>query len=414
MTIKRFVLKTLLLIFPAVCFGQSNYDIVIKGGHVIDPKNNIDAIMDIAIKGNKIAAVAQNINEQGSGRIIDAKGLYVTPGLIDAHAHVYFGTKNGYVTGDGYKSVQPDAFSFRTGVTTMIDCGSAGYRTFPKFKETIIDNSQTRVLALINIVGEGLRGGPFEQTTKDMIAHRAADMAKQYPDVVVGLKLAHYNGHEWGPTDSVVRAGNLANLPVVIDFGSARPPLPIDELLLKHLRPGDVYSHAYAYLSSRESIIDENGKVRPCVFEAVKRGIKFDVGYGELSFSWKVAVPSLEQGFIADVISTDLHAGSMNKPMQDMPNIMSNFLALGIPLQDVINRSTWQPALMINRPDLGNLSVGTEADVTLFSISKGDFWFADTANEKIKGTEKLVAELTIRAGRIVWDLNGLTATEFQK
>ena len=414
MTVKQLILKTLLVIIPVVCSCQSGYDIVIKGGHVIDPKNNIDAVMDIAIKGNKIAMVSQNINVAGAGRVIDAKGLYVTPGLIDAHAHVYYGANNDYVTGGGYKSVQPDAFSFRTGVTTMIDCGSAGYRTFPKFKETIIDKSQTRVLALINIVGEGLRGGPFEQNTKDMIARRAADMAKQYPDIVVGFKLAHYNGHEWGPTDSVVAAGKLANLPVVIDFGSARPPLPIDELLLKHLRPGDVYSHAYAYLSSRESIIDENDKVRPCVFEAVKRGVKFDVGYGELSFRWKVAVPALEQGFIADAISTDLHTGSMNKSMKDMPNIMSNFLALGLPLQDVINRSTWQPALMFNRPDLGNLSVGTEADIAILSISKGDFGFVDITSQKIKGTEKFVAELTIRAGRIVWDLNGLSVTEFQK
>ena len=400
---------------PVVCSCQSSYDIVIKGGHVIDPKNNIDAVMDVAIKGNKIAMVAQNINEKGAGKVIDAKGLYVTPGLIDAHVHVYYGTKYVGQIMDGTTSVQPDAFSFRSGVTTMIDCGSAGYRNFPKFKETIIDKSQTRVLALVNIVGEGMRGGPFEQTTKDMIASRAADMAKRYPDDVVGFKLAHYNGHEWGPTDSVVKAGNIAKLPVVIDFGSAQPPLPIDELLLTHLRPGDVYTHAYAYFpDSRDAVIDENGKVRPCVFEAVKKGVKFDVGYGGASFRWKVAVPSIEQGFIADMISTDLHTGSMNAAMKDMTNVMSNFLAIGFSIQDIINRSTWQPALIFNRPDLGNLSVGSEADVAILSINKGNFGFRDIANETIKGTEKFVAELTIRAGRIVWDLNGLTATEFQK
>ena len=415
MTIKHLILKTLLIITPVVCSCQSSYDIVIKGGHVIDPKNNIDAVMDVAIKGNKIAMVAQNINERGAGKVIDAKGLYVTPGLIDAHVHVYYGTKNIGQIMDGTTSVQPDAFSFRSGVTTMIDFGSAGYRTFPKFKETIIDKSQTRVLALINIVGEVMRGGPFEQTTKDMIASRAAEVAKQYPNVVVGFKLAHYDGHEWGPTDSVVRAGTLANLPVVIDFGSAKPPLPIDELLLKHLRPGDVYTHPYAYFpDSRDAVIDENGKVRPCVLEAVKRGIKFDVGHGGGSFRWKVAIPSIEQGFIADAISTDLHTGSMNAGMKDMTNTMSKFLALGLSVQDVINRSTWQPALMFNRPDLGNLSVGTEADVAILSVNKGNFGFVDINNEVLKGTEKLVAELTIRAGRIVWDLNGLSAAEFQK
>ena len=414
MTIKQLILKTLLFITLVVCSCQSSYDIVIKGGHVIDPKNNIDTVMDVAIKGDKIAMVAQSINEKGAGRVIDAKGLYVTPGLIDAHVHVYYGTKNDYIM-DGRISVQPDAFSFRSGVTTMVDFGSAGYRNFPRFKETIIDNSRTRVLAFLNIVGEGMRGGPFEQTTLDMIARRAADMAKQYPDIIVGFKLAHYVGHEWGPTDSVIAAGNLANLPVAIDFGSARPPLPIDELLLKKLRPGDIYTHPYAYFpNTREAVIDENGKVRPSVFEAVKKGIKFDVGHGQSSFRWSVAIPSIEQGFIADVISTDLHTGSMNAGMKDMINIMSKFLALGLPLQDVINRSTWQPALMCNRPDLGNLSVGTEADVAILSISKGDFGFVDISSDKIKGTEKIVAELTIRAGRIVWDLNGLTATEFQK
>ncbi|MDR2886801.1 MAG: amidohydrolase/deacetylase family metallohydrolase [Bacteroidales bacterium] len=415
MTIKHLILKTLLIIIPVVCSCQSGYDLVIKGGHVIDPKNNIDAVMDVAIKDNKIAMVAQNINEKGAKKIINANGLYVTPGLIDAHVHVYYGTKNPGQLMDGPVSVQPDAFSFRSGVTTMIDFGTAGYRTFPKFKETVIDQSRTRVLALINIAGEGMRGGPFEQSIKDMIPRRAVEVAKQYPDIVVGFKLAHYSGHEWGPTDSVVAAGKLANLPVAIDFGLAEPPLPIDELLLKHLRPGDIYTHPYAYFpKTRDAVIDENGKVRPCVFEAVKRGIKFDIGHGAGSFRWNVAVPSIEQGFIADVISTDLHTGSMNSNMHTMANTMSKFLALGLSLQDVINRSTWQPALMFNRPDLGNLNVGTEADVAILSISKGDFGFTDISGEKLKGTERIVAELTIRAGRIVWDLNGLAATEYSK
>ena len=184
---------------------------------------------------------------------------------------------------------------------------------------------------------------------------------------------------------------------------------------MKHLRPGDIYTHAYAYFpDSRDAVIDENGKVKPFIFEAQKRGIKFDVGHGGGSFRWKVAIPSIKQGFIADVISTDLHTGSMNGGMKDMANTMSKFLALGLSVQDVINRSTWQPALMINRPELGNLSVGSEADVAIFSISNGDYGFIDIGTEKLKGTQKFVAEMTIRAGRIVWDLNGLAATEVKK
>jgi dihydroorotase len=414
MTLRNSLFTALTLLLPGLCQAQ-NYDIIIKGGHVIDPKNKIDAVMDLAIKDKKIAIVTKSIDSEEGKKIIDAKGLYVTPGLIDAHVHLYYGNNMDQGLMDGPSSVQADAFSFRAGVTTMVDVGSSGYRNFTKFKETSIDGSQTRILALINIVGEGMRGGPFEQTTKDMIPKRAAAVAKKYPDIVVGFKLAHYTGHEWGPTDSVVAAGKIANLPVMIDFGGAEPPLSLDELFMKHLRPGDIFTHAYAYFpDSRESVIDENGKVKPFIFEAQKRGIKFDVGHGGGSFRWKVAIPAIKQGFIADAISTDLHTGSMNGGMKDMDNTMSKFLAMGLSVQEVINHSTWQPALMINRPELGNLSVGTEADVAIFSISNGDYGFIDIGTEKLKGTQKFIAEMTIRGGRIVWDLNGLAATEIKK
>ncbi|HBQ83854.1 MAG: dihydroorotase [Bacteroidetes bacterium GWE2_41_25] len=414
MTFRNILLIAILFLLPGLSIAQT-YDIILKGGHVIDPKNKIDAVMDLAIKDKKIALVAKTIDEKEGKRVVNVKGMYVTPGIIDAHVHVYYGNNMDQGLMDGPSSVQADAFSFRSGVTTMVDVGSSGYRTFPKFKETSIDGSQTRILALINIAGEGMRGGPFEQTTKDMIPLRAVEVAKKYPEIVVGFKLAHYSGHEWGPTDSVVAAGKMANLPVMIDFGGAEPPLPLEELFMKHLRPGDIFTHQYAYFpNTRDAVIDENGKVKPFVFEAVKRGIKFDVGHGGGSFRWKVAVPAIQQGFLPDAISTDLHTGSMNGGMKDMANTMSKFLALGLSLQEVINRSTWQPAQMINRPALGNLSVGTEADVAVFSISKGDYGFIDIGTDKLKGTRKMVAELTIRAGRIVWDLNGLAAIEFKK
>ncbi|MEI6048494.1 MAG: amidohydrolase/deacetylase family metallohydrolase [Bacteroidota bacterium] len=414
MRIRLLFIITILLIISGHSIAQT-YSIVIKGGHVIDPKNNIDAIMDVAINEGKIAMVAINIDEKTAIRVINAKGLYVTPGIIDAHVHVYYGTKMEQGLMNGPSSVQPDAFSFRSGVTTMVDVGSSGYRTFPDFKKQTIDNSQTRVLALLNIAGEGMRGGPFEQTTKDMSARRAAEVAKNYPDIIVGFKLAHYSGHEWGPTDSVVAAGMLTNLPVMIDFGGAEPPLPLEELLMIHLRPGDIFTHAYAYFpNSRDAVVDENGKVKPFIFDAQKRGIKFDVGHGGGSFRWKQAIPSIQQGFIADVISSDLHTGSMNSGFKDMPNLMSKFIAMGLTLQDVILRSTWNAAKMINRPELGHLTVGTDADIALFSLSKGDFGFLDISGEKVKGTQKLVAEMTIRAGKIVWDLNGIAANEYKK
>jgi len=387
-----------------------SYNIIIKGGHVIDPKNNINEVMDLAINDGKIAKVAKSIDAKEGKLVIDAKGMYVTPGLIDMHVHVYYGTKEGQALMNGMSSVAPDAFSFRAGVTTFVDAGSAGFRTFPEFKKNIIDNSRTRVLAFLNIAGEGMRGGPFEQNTKDMSARMAARVAKEYPNDIVGFKLAHYSGHEWGPTDSTVAAGKIMNLPVMIDFGSSEPPLSIEELFMEHLRPGDIFTHAYASLGHvRESVVDENGKVKPFVFEAQKRGIIFDVGHGGGSFRWSQAIPSIKQGFIAEAISSDLHTGSMNGGMKDMANLMSKFLALGLPLQEVILRSTWMPARIINRPELGNLSQGMEADVAIFSMINGDFGFIDVGGDKIKGTQKLVAEFTLRAGKIVWDLNGMAA-----
>jgi dihydroorotase len=407
-------IKSLLIsfaLFAITCFTYSQtYSTIIKGGHVIDPKNNIDGIMDVAINDGKIALVAKNIDAKAGKQVIDAKDMYVTPGLIDMHVHVFNGTKNDQALMNGLSSVSADAFSFRAGVTTFVDAGSSGWRSFQDFKRQTIDVSQTRVLAFINIVGEGMRGGPFEQNIKDMDAHKAAEYARKYSSEIVGIKLAHYEGHDWAPTDSTVAAGRLANLPVMIDFGSSDPPLSLEELLMKHLRPGDIFTHCYAYWpKTREAPVDENGKVKPYIFEAQKSGRIFDVGHGGGSFFWSQAIPSVKQGFVADVISSDLHTGSMNGGMKDMCNLMSKFLNIGMSVQDVIVRSTWNPAKVIHRPDLGNLSPGSVADVAVLSLAKGTLGFLDITGEKVAGNQKLVAELTIRAGKVVWDLNGMAA-----
>lgn len=409
MRIKALLVLLILFIMTGFAIAQT-YSIVIKGGHLIDPKNNVDGIMDLAINDGKIALVAKNIDEKEGKQVINARDMYVTPGIIDIHVHVFYGTKMDQELMNGPSAVAPDAFSFRAGVTTFVDAGSSGWRTFPDFKKQTIDKSQTRVLAFLNIVGEGMRGGPFEQNIKDMDAHKTAEFAKKYPFEIVGIKLAHYSGHEWAPTDSAVEAGRLANIPVMIDFGLSTPPLSIEELFMKHLRPGDIFTHTYAYFpETREAPVDENGRVKPFIFEAQKRGIIFDVGHGGGSFRWSQAIPAIQQGFIAYSISSDLHTGSMNGAMKDMTNLMSKFLNMGLSVQDVILRSTWNPAKVIKRPDLGNLSVGSEADVAVFSLSKGNFGFLDINGEKMNGTQKLIAELTIRAGKIVWDLNGISA-----
>jgi dihydroorotase len=389
--------------------APASFDVLVKGGHVIDPKNGIDAVMDIAIKAGKIFKVGKNLPASEAKQVVDATGLKVVPGIIDMHAHVFAGTQPDHYLSDGLSALMPDGYTFRVGVTTVVDCGGAGWRNFATFKKNVIDISQTRVLSFLNIVGEGMRGGNYEQDIADMNPKLAANTAKQYKDYIVGFKLAHFNGADWTPTTRAVEAGKLAELPVIIDFGGSQPNLSIQELFFKHLRPGDIYTHTYAALNgAREEIIDAStGTLKPFVLEAQKRGIIFDVGYGGASFNYTQAIPALKAGLFPNTISTDLHTGSMNSSMKDQLSVMSKFMNLGMPLFEVIKASTWKPAQVINRNNLGHLTEGAEADIAILNIRKGNFGFYDKTGYKVNGTEKFECELTIKGGKVVYDLNGL-------
>lgn len=382
---------------------------------MIDSKNAVNSPMDIGIADGIITEVKTNISVKSAKKVIDLTGFYVTPGLIDMHVHVFMGNEPGAYIADGATSVMPDGFTFRSGVTTVVDAGSSGWRNFKLFKEQTIDKSKTRVLALLNIVGTGMRSRFEEQDVSDMNPVMTAHcISKLFPDILVGIKAAHYWG-DFKQVDLAVEAGTRAGVPVMVDFGEHDPPNSIESLFMEHLRPGDIFTHSYSYgPKQRETIVDENGKVKPFVFKAQERGIIFDVGHGGGAFSWRQAVPATEQGFLANVISSDLHTQSMNAGMKDLTNVLSKFMAMGVPLTDVIHRATWAPAQVISRPDLGHLSVGAEADIAVFKMQEGDFGFLDVRGKRIKGTKKLEAELTLRAGRIVWDLNGLGAVDFEK
>ena len=285
------------------------------------------------IADGKIAEVAASIDPAKARKVVDAAGLYVVPGLIDLHAHVFLGTEPDAYLSNGFVAVAPDSHSFRSGQTTLVDVGGAGWRNFAQFKANIIDTSKTRVLSFLNIVGSGMKGGPLEQNLADMDARLTAMRIRQHPGVIVGIKVAHYSGPEWDPVDRAVQAGTEANVPVMVDFGGHNPPLSLDDLLNKHLRPGDILTHMYAHVRGRFPIVNEQGQVEPYVVAARKRGVIFDVGHGGGSFLWRQAVPATKQGFFPDVISTDLHTGSQNAGMKDILNTMSKVMNLGMPLQ---------------------------------------------------------------------------------
>ena len=359
----------------------------------------------MAIKANKIAAVAPSIRSSEALKTVDVSGLYVTPGLIDIHVHVYAGTgERGSYAGD--LSVYPDGFTLRNGVTTVVDAGCAGWRNFEDFEDRVIKRSKTRVLAMLNIVGNGMRGAKFENNLEDMDAKATADMALKHKDVVVGVKSAHYAGPEWAPYERAVEAGKAANIPVMIDFGSNRPERPLYDLITKVLRPGDIYTHVFSGLRNEQDAT--TGGPSAALVEGQKRGIIFDVGHGNGSFLWRVAAPMLKAGFVPDSISTDLHVGSMNSGMKSMLTVMGKMLALGEPLNKVIEQSTWNPAKEVKREDLGHLSVGAIADISVLRLETGKFGYVDHFGTRLDGTRRLEAELTLMNGHFVHDLNGIS------
>lgn len=394
-----------LLLAAALPLAAQQYDLLIRGGRVIDPANEIDGVMDIAVQGQTIARVARDIPAAQAKKVVDATGAIVTPGLIDLHAHVF-----------GYSgSIFPDDTALFAGTTTVVDCGGAGWRTFDEFKETLIDRVQTRVLSFINIVGHGMIGEPYESDVADMDPEKTAAKMAQHPDVIVGIKTAHFSGRDWPAIDAAIKAGEISGKPVIIDdkilTNAGRTS---KEKLLQKMRPGDLHTHTF---NDRQlEIVDRfSGKVQPYVWEARKRGVLFDLGHGGGSFMWPVATKAAAEGFYPDTISTDLHSSSILGPRSDMPNCITKMVALGMPLPDAIERATVAPAKAIKKfPELGTLGEGREADIAVFRLEKGVFALMDAWKKKMLATEQLNPILTVRAGKIVVDLEGLGFPEWQE
>jgi len=400
----------LLLLALRMAAAQTDYTLLLHGGHLIDSKNNLDAVMDVAIRDGKVAAVAAHIDAARAATKIDLTGLYVTPGLVDMHVHVFHTTGiQGAWAGDN--SVDPDSFSFRSGVTTMVDAGSSGWRNFEVFYHTVIERAHTRVLAFINIAGLGMMADVTEQVPEDFQPEQIAKLAQKYPDVVVGVKTAHYHHPDWTSVDRAVEAGRLSDRPVMVDFGYFRVERPYWQLVTQHLRSGDITTHVF-----RGAVpwLDENGKIYPYLRQARERGVKFDVGHGQTSFVFRNAVPAIAQGFWPDTISTDLHGLSMNQALCDMPTLLDKFLAMGMPLKEVMRRVTWNPAQVIHHPEVGHLTIGSPADIAVWRVEKGRFGFSDSYQGRLEGSERLVCEMTLKGGETAWNQGALGLTDYRK
>ena len=391
------------------------FDTLLKGGHLIDPANQIDTVRDVDIKDGKIARVAEEIPLQVAPRSIDLSGLFITPGLIDMHLHAYH--TRDLVPGAWSDSLHPDAHFLKEGVTTCVDTGTAGADEFEHFRETVIEPSKIRMYAYVNIAAPGM--GDPEQVVANLNPQKAAETAATHDDVCVGIKTAHYWTTEpfddehppWASIDATVEAGELCKMPVMVDFWPRPPERSYPDLLLKHLRPGDIHTHVFA---RQFPIIDEQGEVYDYMREARKKGIHFDLGHGAASFWYRAAMPAIADRFPPDSISTDLHMGNINGHVHSMLDTMSKCLAMGMSLQEVIYRSTVTPARAIHRPQLGSLTPGSEADVAILGVLEGNFCYRDCGWACIEAQHRLECAITLRAGEVVWDRHGMTCPHLQE
>ena len=386
--------------------GQQVYDVLLKGGHIVDPANDIDGVMDVGIRDGKIATIARDIAPSTAHKTVDLSGLHVTPGLIDLHTHVYIHGRRS--------TLYPDDTSFVTGATTVVDAGVSGWKTFDDFKKTVIDRSTTRVLAMLNIVGGGMNNNSaLESRLEDMQPGKTAAKAREHPDIIVAIKTAHFGQKGFKALKRAVEAGRLANRPVMVDLGIlSNSGRDTRTKLLDIMRPGDLHTHSYN--DRQVELIDRfSGKVKPYAREARRRGVLFDLGHGGGSFLWPIARAAMSDGFPPDTISTDLHPSSIMNQVS-MPNCMSKLMSLGMPLADAVRRATVNPARAIRKfPELGTLGKGRVADIAVFRLETGVFAYKDSWRKKNLGTKRLQCVMTVREGRIVFDEEALSFPEWR-
>jgi len=372
------------------------YDLVIKGGLVIDPSQGIHDYEDVALSEGKIVAVEKGLNAAQAKRVVDASGKIVTPGLVDLHAHVYDAVMP--------LGVEADSSCLTKGVTTVLDAGSAGYINFPGFRKYVIEKCRTRVYALLNMGAVGLMffGTDFTPLSEDprlINSERTVETIKENRNRILGIKWHNTSGPKalvWAR-----QSANLANCRLMCE-NSAYFWLPLWHIL-RYLKAGDVLTHIF-HGGPGIGILDEDGKVLSEVHKAIKRGVVLDVGHGSASFCFDTAEKAMDQGVTPDVISTDLHSGNINGPVFDMPTTLSKFLMLGLSLDDVILRSTFTPAKVMGLTESsGSLKVGMLGDVSVLKLNEGKFVFKDAMGNERIGDKKLIPTTVILGGQVVHD-----------
>lgn len=383
--------KSGLLAHPAQS-ANPDYDLLIKGGTVIDPGQNLHTALDVAVRNGKILQLSPDIPAARARSVVSAKGKIVTPGLIDSHVHVF--ESMGPIT------VNADLYCLNRGVTTAVDTGSTGYAGIAAFKKYVMGSSATRIYALLDINGFGVMMGlAGEYGNLNWVNPQAtARAAEENKPEVVGIK-CRLSRETTGPNDIEVlkralEAAETSRLPLMVHIGDSYSPLPE---IVRQMRKGDVLTHCFN--GRPNGILDANGKLLPVVLDARERGVFFDLGHGSNSFDFEVAEKCIHQNFIPDTISSDLATTSINGPTFDLVTTASKFLLLGLTLDQVIERVTVRPTRVFNfGVELGSLRPGTVADISILEVREGSFVFDDTDGKKRTGGQKLQSVAAIRAG----------------
>lgn len=372
-----------------------SFDLLLRGGRVIDPSQKLDAVSDVAFAGGKVAAIGSALKADAGTDVRDVSGLIVTPGLIDLHTHVYWGGTS--------LGIDAEEFCRTSGVTTSVDTGSAGPGNFAGFRKHVIEPSQVRILAYLHVSHAGIFGfsnrvmvGESEQL-RLMDPITAAEVADANRDLIVGIKVrvGRLSSGDSGivPLDIALEVADQVGMPLMVHID--HPP-PSYEDVLARLRPGDVLTHAFRPFPNTPTTAQ--GTVKRVVLEARERGVFFDIGHGKGSFAFKTARAMLANGFYPDTISSDIHALCIDGPAFDQVTTLSKFLCMGMPLAEVIAASTVNAAMALRRPELGSLRIGSVGDATLISIREGRFDYVDVVGEHLTGDRKVFSEGVVIGG----------------